>query len=185
MAWVAADSSNLTKPLVRQILAIINRDCQAALDWASGAPGSLQPFVEYDMALMPVQQFPALLLAPEGDSFDVGSPDTDKQTVRMYCSLAVTHQDRNALAERVQDYVKAVREILKASWFLTAGDFYSTSIAMPSPPFLSTETSPGLNPGALKDLFVSAAAYDEMRRNAQSGWMMSATMAIQCEMEES
>lgn len=185
MAWMAVDSSNLTKPLVRQILAIINRDCQAALDWASGVPGSLAPFVEYDMALMPVQQFPALLLAPEGDEFDIESPDTDKQSVRMYCSLAVTHQDRNALAELAQDYVRAVRQILKASWLITPQDFWDATIALPAPPFAQGDTAPGLAQGMLKDLFVSGAVYDEMKRTAQSGWMMAATVAIHCQMEES
>jgi hypothetical protein len=63
--WISYYNAGLSKQVVRQLLAVIKRDIQAALDFVSGAPGTYAPFAEYDLALLPVQQFPALLLTPD------------------------------------------------------------------------------------------------------------------------
>jgi hypothetical protein len=182
--WISYYNAGLSKQVVRQLLAVINRDIQAALDFVSGAPGTYAPFAEYDLALLPVQQFPALLLTPDTVAVEEQANFTLHQSMRLTCVITVTHQDRNALAELVQDYVRAVRAVLDSLWELTPGDFLLTSLPLPSPPFPQGALSPGLANGKLTGVFAERHTFDEIRRAPQSGFAMAATMSIVAEIEE-
>lgn len=183
MPWTSKFAALFTKPLVRQIVAILNRDIQSALDYVSGVPGSLPKFSEWDLALLPVEQFPAILVAPQTDEFDPESLGSLQQKIRVFVSLAVTHQNRNTLAEQVQDYVRAVDEVLNSAWWLTPTDFYA-SLALPSPPFATGSTTAGLPSGSLVRLFIEGHAYDEIRRVSQGPFALAATISLLCELEE-
>jgi hypothetical protein len=182
--WTSYYNAGLSKQVVRQLLAVINRDIQAALDFVSGVPGSYTPFAEYDLALLPVQQFPAILLTPDTVTFDEEAGCTLHQTMRLTCVVALTHQDRNALAELTQDYVRAVRAVLDTLWESSPGDFLLTTLPLPSPPFPAGARSPGLASGKLMKLFTNGHTFEEIRRGAQSGFVMAATMSIIVELEE-
>jgi hypothetical protein len=182
--WTSYYNAGLSKQVVRQLIAVINRDIQAALDFVSGTPGSYAPFVEYDLALFPVQQFPAILLTPDTVTFEEEADFTLHQTIRLSCVVALTHQDRNALAEITQDYVRAVRAVLDTLWESSPGDFLLTNLPLPSPPFPKGALSPGLASGKLMKLFTDRHAFEEIRRSAQSGFVMAATMSIVAEIEE-
>ena len=174
----------MSKQVVRQLLAVVKRDNQAALDFVSGVPGSYAPFAQYDLALVPVEQYPAILLAPDRVSFDPDAGSTLHQTMRLTGAIAVTHQDRNALAETIQDYVRAVRAVLDTLWESTPGDFLLTNLPLPSPPFAAGALSPGLASGKLTKLFVESHTFDQIRRNPQSGFAMTASMSVVVEIEE-
>jgi hypothetical protein len=182
--WTSCYSAGLSKQVVRQLLAVMKRDIQAALDFVSGAPGSYAPFAEYDLALLPLQQFPAILLTPDTVTFDEEANGTLKQTMRLGCVIAVTHQDRNTLAEMIQDYVRAVRAVLDTLWESAPGDFLLTNLPLPSPPFPNGALSPGLASGKLTKLFADGHAFEEIRRGSQGGFVMTATMSIVVEIEE-
>jgi len=182
--WVSYYNAGLSKQVVRQLLAIINRDIQAALDFVSGVPGSYSPFVEYDLALLPVQQFPAILLTPDTVAFDEEADFSLHQMIRLSCVVALTHQDRNALAEITQDYVRAVRAVLDTLWESSPGDFLLTSLPLPSPPFPAGALSPGLASGKLTKIFADRHTFEEIRAGAQSGFVMTATMSVIVEIEE-
>ena len=182
--WVSYYNAGLSKQVVRQLLAVINRDIQAALDFVSGVPGSYAPFAEYDLALLPLQQFPAILLTPDTVAFDEGANGSLHQTMRLSCTIAVTHQDRNTLAEMTQDYLRAVRAVLDTLWESSPGDFLLTSLPLPSPPFPHGALSPGLASGKLMKLFADAHTYEEITRNPQSGFAMAASMSVMVEIEE-
>jgi hypothetical protein len=182
--WTSYYNAGLSKQVVRQLIAVINRDIQAALDFVSGVPGCYAPFVEYDLALVPVQQFPALLLTPDTVNFEAEANLTLHQTIRLTCVLALTHQDRNTLAEITQDYVRGVRAVLDTLWESTPGDFLLTNLALPSPPFPSGALSPGLANGKLMKVFVDRHSFEEIRAAAKSGFVMAATMSIVVEIEE-
>ena len=185
MAWISYYNAGLSKQVVRQLLAVVKRDIQAALDFVSGVPGSYAPFAEYDLALLPVQQFPAILLTPDSVTFDEEANCTLHQTMRLTCVIAVTHQDRNTLAEMSQDYVRAVRAVLDTLWESTPGDFLLTNLPLPSPPFPSGALSPGLASGKLMKIFAEGHTFEEIRRRPQSGFAMAVTMTILVELEES
>ncbi len=182
--WTSYYNAGLSKQIVRQLLAVISRDMQAALDFVSGAPGSYAPFAEYDLALLPVQQFPAILLAPDTVTFDEEANNSLHQMIRLSCVVALTHQDRNALTELIQDYVRAVRAVLDTLWELTPGDLLLTNLPLPSPPFPAGALSPGLASGKLLKLFTDGHSYEEIRRGAQSGFVMTATMSVNVEIDE-
>ena len=182
--WISYYNAGLSKQVIRQLLAVIKRDIQAALDFVSGAPGTYAPFAEYDLALLPVQQFPALLLTPDTVSVEEQANFTLHQSMRLTCVITVTHQDRNALAELIQDYVRAARAVLDSLWELTPGDFMLTSLPLPSPPFPQGALSPGLANGKLTGLFAERHTFEEIRRAPQSGFAMAATMSIVAEIEE-
>jgi hypothetical protein len=182
--WVSYHNAGLTKQVVRQLLAVISRDIQAALDFVSGVPGSYPPFAEYDLALLPVQHFPAILLTPDTVTFDEEANSTLHQTMRLTCAIALTHQDRNTLAEMAQDYVRAVRAVLDTLWESAPGDFLLTTLPLPSPPFPNGALSPGLASGKLMKLFADGHTFEEIRRSPQSGFAMAASMSIVVEIEE-
>ena len=182
--WISYYNAGLSKQVVRQLLAVVKRDIQAALDFVSGVPGSYAPFAEYDLALLPVQQFPAILLTPDSVTFDEEANSTLHQTMRLTCVIAVTHQDRNTLAEMTQDYARAVRAVLDTLWESTPGDFLLTNLPLPSPPFPNGALSPGLASGKLMKIFAEGHAFEEIRRRPQSGFAMAATMSIMVEIEE-
>lgn len=183
--WTSSYNAGLSKQVVRQLIAIINRDVQAALDFVSGTPGSYAPFAEYALALVPFRRFPAILLAPDTVSFDESANGTLHQTIRLSCLIAVAHQDRNTLAELVQDYVRAVRAVLDTLWELTPADIMLTTLPLPAPPFPANALSPGLANGSLMKLFVDSHEFDEVRRAPQSGFSMAARMSVIVEIEES
>jgi hypothetical protein len=182
--WSSYYSAGLTKPVIRQLLAVVKRDCQAALDFVSGLPGSYAPFAQYDLAFVPVVQYPAILLAPDKVSFDEAADDTLHLTMQLTCVVSVTHQDRNLLAEMIQDYVRAVRAVLDTLWESTPGDFLLTTLPLPSPPFPAGALSPGLASGKLTKLFVESHTFDEIRHSPQSGFAMAASLRVLVEIEE-
>jgi hypothetical protein len=182
--WTSYYNAGLSKQVVRQLLAVINRDIQTALDFVSGVPGSYAPFAEYDLAFLPVQQFPAILLTPDTVTFDAEANGTLHQTMRLSCVIAVTHQDRNTLAEMTQDYVRAVRAVLDTLWESTPGDFLLCNLPLPSPPFPNGTLSPGLASGKLMKLFAEGHTFEEIRRRPQSGFTMAASMSVMAEIEE-
>jgi hypothetical protein len=183
MAWQSRWQAEFVKPLVAQLLAIINRDIGAALADVNAA-ANYGPFVEYDKALVRIKQFPALLLVPAAVKFDAAAQLTRHYTVQLYLSLAVAHQDPQLVADMLEDYCRAVDEVLSSAFDLTPGDFLSVTLPLPSPPFASGATSPGLAEGVLKRLYIDSLAYDELRRPKTALFAQSATMSVICEMEE-
>ncbi len=184
MAWQSKFAAKFTKPLIRQIIGIVNRDIQAALDDVSGVAGSLKPFAQWDLAAVVLVNFPAFVITPHSVEFDAEALGTLKQAVPITCAVAVTHQDANTCAEFVEDYVRAVDEVLNSAWWLSPGDFYLTTLPLPSPLFAPGATSPGLTPGSLTRLFVGGHAYDELRRTRQGLFATAATVSLVCELEE-
>ncbi len=110
--------------------------------------------------------------------------DTLHQTILLTCAIAVTHQERNILAEMTQDYVRAVRAVFDTLWESTPSDFMVSNLPLPSPPFPNGALSPGLPSGKLLKLFTEGHAFDEVRRSPQSGFTMTAAMSIIVELEE-
>jgi hypothetical protein len=136
------------------------------------------------LALLPAQQYPAILLTPDTVTFDEQAAGTLHQTMQISCVIAVAHQDRNALAEMAQDYARAVRAVLDTLWESTPGDFLLTNLPLPSPPFPEGALSPGLASGKLMKIFAEGHAFDEVRRRPESGFVITAKMSIKVELEE-
>ena len=85
--------SGFAKPLVNQLLAILERDQQAALDLVNaGRPSrrALAPFKAFHKEAAPIQNWPALVLIAPETTFDLSSDaDLRTESVRCICALAL------------------------------------------------------------------------------------------------
>jgi len=172
----------LTEALIDQILAVIYRDMQQALDLVSGVPGSLPVFAEWDLAMRPVQQFPALLLTPDSENFDIEAPCyVTQKPIRITGGVVVAHQIPNMCARLLQRYMRAIYILLRASFEATPQDWTSQ---LELPPNVGNDTSAGLQPGALKLLWIEGLAYDELKRQKQALFAQAAVFSILAEVRE-
>ncbi|MFB3921598.1 MAG: hypothetical protein ACE145_07740 [Terriglobia bacterium] len=118
--------ATFVKPLVNQLIAILQRDQQPALDIlnATRPPGrELKPFAAFHKELVSVQNWPAIVLVAQEVSFDANSDaDLRTQSVRFVCAMAISGADPEFLAEDTTDYLRAVDMVLTSA---PLGDFYT------------------------------------------------------------
>lgn len=197
MSWQARYNAQFTRTLKWQLFAIIARDMQSALNNVTGVvftgmagnkpqpAGALNTIVSYHKAALALEQFPSLLLTTERQAFDrAASQQSRDYAANFYVSLAVAHQEPNVVADVLEQYFLALDQVLTSAWELTTSDFYSTAIALPSPPFPSGAMSPGIQTGALTGLWIADLAYDEVRQTAKRSFARAGTMSLVCEMTE-
>src|SRR5947208_7357461 len=173
MAWTSKFAAGFAKPLIRQLAGILKRDMQAALDQVSGAPGSLGSFAEWDLATLAQQNFPALALLPQSVEFDPESLGTLAGRIKLFAAVTVTHQDPNTCAELIQDYVRAVDEVLNSAWWLSPADFGLSTLALPRPPYTAGATTPGLQ--ALTPLILAPPTSQVSRPTRQGQFLTPET----------
>ena len=117
--------AGFSKPLINQLIAILERDQQAALDIVNAGrpPGrELKPFAAFHKEAAPIQNWPALVLVAQETSFDQDSDaDLRTQTLRFFCALGITGTDPEWLAEDAMDYLRAVDIVLTSA---PLSDFY-------------------------------------------------------------
>ena len=184
MPWTSKYAAKFTKPLVRQLLAIIKRDIRAALDYVAG-PNVLPVFVSYHRSKSAIVQFPGILVAGHDVAFDEEAVGTEHMNpARLAVVVAAAHQSPDILSELVEDYVRAVHAILVSAWELTPQDFQATNIPLPSPPFAPGEKSPGVAAGALKKLWIPGHILSEVLQTPDRGMIMSGTITVVAEVEE-
>jgi len=117
--------AQFAKPLVNQLIALLQRDQQAALDIinADRPPGrALNPLAAFHKEAAPIQNWPALVLVAQEAAFDAASdPDLRTQALHFFCALAITGSDPEWLAEDAMDYLRAVDIVLTS---VPLADFY-------------------------------------------------------------
>lgn len=122
---IARYQAQFARPLVNQLLAILERDQQAALDIVNAGrpPGrALSPFAAFHKEAAPIQNWPALVLVAQETSFDAASEaDLRTQSLRFFCAMAITGTDPEWLAEDAMDYLRAVDIVLTSA---PLADFY-------------------------------------------------------------
>jgi hypothetical protein len=185
--WTPSYQADFTKKVNLQLMAIIQRDIADALVWvqADGGTGELRPFVTYQFGNSPVQQFPSLLLTPMRSQFDEDAQDARESESGFYAAIRVIHQDPDVVALQLQDYLRAVDAIISTAGhpYHLAENFYpSLPLNMPPAPVVQT---PGLAVGTLRNCFVSAHNYDEIRYNGnRNAYHFAATLEIRVERTE-
>jgi len=143
--------ATFARPLVDQLIAIFQRDQQAALDIVNAtrpAGRPLLPFASFLKEAMPIQNWPALVLVAQQVNFDpAGDIDLRAETLTFYCATALMGADPEWLAEDAMDTLRVVDLVLTSA---SLADFYT-----PLP--ISHTTVPGgatsgLDPGVSKVL---------------------------------
>ena len=178
MAWTSTYNATFNVLLVRQLLALVQRDQRAALDWVAtlyqlgggglDAEGKLPSLVSYQLAPLTIPQFPAILIAPMDNAFDREAVGTRHYSSRIYCAIAVAHQDSQVTAELVQAYVIAVDAIFNT--FDIAQLYVDQQLAISTPTLGAgggVFWCQALQQGSVKDLFVASHSYDDIRRVKQ------------------
>jgi hypothetical protein len=178
MAWSSKYNAKFTKLVVRQLVAMIQRDQRAALDFVGGV-NALAGFVGYQIAGVPIDQCPAILIVPAETLFNPDAQGSLESANRFIIAIAVANQDRQVLAELIQDYVMAVDAMLNT---MPLSDFWTAmSLTMPA---LGTVVTTPLEVGSVKDLFVAAHRYDQIRNLSTDGFRMAATLEVHIHREE-
>jgi hypothetical protein len=130
-------SAQFSKPLVNQLIAILQRDQQAALDIVNaGRPAgrALLPFAAFFKEAAPIQNWPSLVLVAQQTQFDPnGDIGLRSETIQFFCALAISGADPEWLAEDAMDYLRAVDSVLVSA---PLSDFY---LALP----IAQTTAPG------------------------------------------
>jgi len=129
--------AQFAKQLINQLIAVIQRDQQAALSIVNAARPSgrpLNPFAAFFKEAAPIQNWPAIVLISRTTQFDQASdPDLRTETQNFFCALAISGTDPEWLADDAMDYLRAVDIVLTS---VPLGDFY-----LPLP--ISHRTVPG------------------------------------------
>ena len=167
--------SGFAKPLVNQLLAILERDQQAALDLVNaGRPSrrALAPFKAFHKEAAPIQNWPALVLIAPETTFDLDSdPDLRTESVRFVCALAITGSDPEWLADDAMDYLRTVDIVLSSA---PLADFYAP-LAASHRPLPGGETA-GLDPTVSKILDLRITRHDLGTLVARRGGALRAAL---------
>ncbi len=151
--------AQFAKPLVNQLIAILQRDQQAALDILNaGRPAGreLKPFAAFHKEVVTVQNWPALVLVAQETNFDANSDaDLRTQSIRFIGAMAITGTDPEWLAEDALDYLRAVDIVLTSA---PLADFY-TALAINHRTVPDGETSP-LDPAVSRVLDLRVTRHD-------------------------
>jgi hypothetical protein len=181
MAWTKQFNSVFSKLITRQLMAVIQRDQRAALDDVGGA-GALTSFVGYYFGGVPIKQFPAVALAPFQIAFDRDAVGSLHETLRLAVIIAITHQDPQAAAETLEDYMRAMDELLNS---MLLSDFYA-ALTLTHPMFSGGSINLTGLPATTRvtDLFIESHDYGEIRR-IRTGFATTGVIALLLDVEES
>jgi hypothetical protein len=118
--------AQFAKTLVNQLIAILQRDQQSALDVINaGRPAgrALKRIKAFHKEAAPIQNWPALVLVAQQTAFDAASDaELRSQRVSFFCALALTGTDPEWLSEDAMDYLRAVDMVLTSA---PLSDFYA------------------------------------------------------------
>jgi hypothetical protein len=118
--------AQFAKTVVNQLIAILQRDQQAALDLVNAtrpAGRALKAFATFYKEAAPIQNWPALVLVAQQITFDDASDaDLRTESVRFFCAMALTGTDPEWLSEDAMDYLRAVDMVLTSA---PLSDFYA------------------------------------------------------------
>src|SRR3954469_17536180 len=101
MSWTSKYNAKFVKPVVHQLVAMIQRDQRDALDFVGGA-NVLKDFVGYQIAAVPIKQCPAILVAPMETLFNPDAVGSLESANRFYVAIAVANQDSQVAADLIE-----------------------------------------------------------------------------------
>ncbi|HUZ46012.1 MAG TPA: hypothetical protein VMW54_05195 [Terriglobia bacterium] len=117
--------AQFAKPVVDQLIAIFQRDQQAALDIVNStrpAGRPLGPFAAFLKEATPIQNWPALVLVAQQVNFDLTTDlDVRSESLHFYCAAALMGTDPEWMAEDAMDTLRVVDIVLTSA---PLSDFY-------------------------------------------------------------
>jgi len=151
--------AQFAKPLVDQLIAIFQRDQQAALDIVNAARPAGRPlgaFAAFLKEAAPIQNWPALVLVAQQVTFDLASDlDVRSEALHFFCAAALVGTDPEWMAEDAMDTLRVVDIVLTS---VPLSDFY-TPLAI-SHTTVPGGLTPGLDPAVSKILDLQIIRHD-------------------------
>ena len=186
MSFTPYYNALFTKPLIRQLVAIVQKNMQSALDIVTGAPGTLQTFAEYNLALLPPENPPSLIVTPPPLlKIDENSQQTERSGGNIHFIINVANQDRNILAEQVQDYLRALSYVLDTEGSNAAASQSDMYKSLPiSLPFLTITATTPIQIGTLVYMRVTGHELGGLVSGVFDGFLQTAGLTLRIDLEE-
>jgi hypothetical protein len=181
MAYTAAYSALFAKPLLNQLIALIQRDQAGAIAVVNSM---LNPITEFHKGPGMRTAFPWLLLALEAVDFDEEVPSYPSSgprrwNARVSLSLDVGQFDQEMAQDNAQDYARVLDMIITSADLNGTGPYSSWLTALP----ITHETVPvGTTtpnaPGSFKGVFIESQRYSLATRNEIEAPVLTVTMML-------
>ena len=189
MSWTQAYSAQFAKPLVNQLIAIIQRDQASALAVVNAARAT-----DGNQALAPIAEFHKGPGAPTGwpwlyfeigpTNFERGDDKTTRRhQVRIDLALDCGQYDQEMAQEDAQDYARLLDMIIaSAGPWPSLGD-WTTSLAIQHETVPCGMTAPNKS-GTVNDVFVEAHTPAKVSVPDMDAPIMRVTLTVLFELEE-
>ena len=180
MPYTPAYNALFSKPLLNQLIAIIQRDQAAALAIVNP---SLSPIAEFHKGPGARTAFPWLLLTANSTQFDPQATGTRKSLVKVALELDVGQFDQEIAQDNAQDYARLLDVIVTSAG--PPPSFVDFTTPLP----ITHETVPGgtTSPGALgtvKEVFVGAHSYSVIALPEIQSPVLRVTLEVLFDLEE-
>lgn len=176
MAYVPAYNALFAKPLLNQLMAIIQRDQAAAIALVNP---SLSPIAEFHKGPGLRTAFPWLALSAEDITFAPDVVGTRQSRSRVSVALDVGQFDQEMAQDNAQDYARVLDMVVTTA--------ASTDWELPLP--VVHETVPGGTttppaPGSVKEVFVESHNYGLVTLQQIDAPVLRVTLNLQFQLEE-
>lgn len=176
MGYTPAFNATFSKPLLNQLIAIIQRDQAAALGIVNP---SLSPINEFHKGPAARTSFPWLMVTANSSAFDQQTLGTRKSVTKAALELDVGQYDQELAQDNAQDYARMLDMVVATA---SLADWTT-----PLP--ITHETVPGgtttpPQAAAVKEVFVAAHAYGVVTVPQVELPVLRVTLTIVFDMEE-
>lgn len=176
MPYTPAYNATFSKPLLNQLIALIQRDQLAALQIVNP---SLSPISEFHKGPGMRTAFPWLALAVDSTKFDLQCMGTRRSTTRVVLALDAGQLDQEMTQDYGQDYAHTLDMVITTASLV---DFTS-----PLPIVHETVPSGVTTPselGSVKDVLVVSHSYGLVTLKEVQMPVLRVTLDLQFELEE-
>ena len=177
MPYTPAFNATFAKPLLNQLIAIIQRDQSAAIQVVNA---QLAPINEFHKGAGVRTAFPWLNLAAESTKFDALAPDLRKSLARISLVLDVGQFDQDIAQDNGQDYARVLDMVITSA---PLSD-YTAPLAIAHETVPSGTTLPPA-PGSVKEVFVDSHEYGVVTLSEVQAPVLRATIQVLFYLEES
>jgi len=189
MSWTQAYNAQFAKPLVNQLIAIIQRDQAAALTVVNAARATngnqpLCPIVEFHKGPGSRMGWPWLSLEIGPTNFERGDDKTTRhQEVRINLALDTGQYDQEMAQEDAQDYARLLDMIITSAGLWPSLGDWTTSLPIQHETVPSGTTMPNAA-GTVNEVFVESHVPGKVSVPDVEVPVMRITLTVLFELEE-
>lgn len=175
MTYAPAYSARFGKPLLNQLIAIIQRDQAAAISIVNP---ELAPIAYFSTGPATRTSLPWLTLAADSTVFDGEASGSRKSVTRISLALDVGQFDPQMALNNAQDYARMLDMVITSA---SASDF-ETPLPICDPAGEGWTSPPAA--GSVKDVFVESHNYSSVRLKEVEAPVICVTLNVQFVLEE-